>query len=161
MTRSAWPTLTRLMRGALVLGAIGASNTWAAWVRLGDVYGNADVYYDNQIDNTGKNSVIRTFMALPVRSQAPIFDPKLPLKVRLVIYRSELSSYEFDCKNQTVQLAYRVFYEDVDGKIPLITHKAKDEAITQSNSSFAMQFAKKSVYPNNYQAVKLMGLACK
>ena len=159
------PKLTHLFkntsRSVLALTVCLTTSAWGAWTRLGDVYGNADVYYDNQIDNTGKNSVIRTFMVLPVRAQAPIFDPKLPLKVRLVTYRSELSSYEFDCKNKTVQLGYRVFYEDVDGKIPLITHKAKDEAITQSNSAFSQQFERKPVYPNNYQGVKLMGLACK
>lgn len=144
-----------------VTAAFASWPAQAAWTYLGDVYGNANVFYDNKIDNTGAKSVIRTFTVLPVRSQAPIFDPKLPLKVRLVTYRSELSSYEFDCKNKTVQLSYRVFYEDVDGKNPLVTHKAKDEAITQSNSSFAMQFAPKTVYPNNYQAVELMGLACR
>jgi hypothetical protein len=156
------------LRHSLVLSGMGV---WlclplvaqASWQRFGDVYGNADIWYDNKIDNKGSTSEIRTFMVYPVRAQVPLSDPKATNrdKVKLVTARSELSSYEFDCKNSTVQLKYRIFYADVDGKFMLVEHKAKDVFITESNSSFAQQFVKRPVFPNNPEVVKTMNIACK
>jgi hypothetical protein len=146
----------------VALGCSVITPSQAAWTRFGDVYGNADIWYDNKIDNKGSTSEIRTFMIYPVRAQVPLSDPKATNrdKVKLVTARSELSSYEFDCKNSTVQLKYRIFYADVDGKFMLVEHKAKDVFIADSNSSFAQQFVKRPVFPNNPEMVKTMNIAC-
>jgi hypothetical protein len=151
-------------RTLMLLGmAFGSCAVQASWVRFGDVYGNADIWYDNKIDNKGSTSEIRTFMIYPVRRQVPLSDPKAINrdKVKLVTARSELSSYEFDCKNQSVQLKYRIFYADVDGKFMLVEHKSNDVFITESNSIFAQQFQKRPVFPNNFEVSKTMAIACK
>ena len=151
---------TRWTGAALLACQLGVAQ--AAWVYFGDVYNASNEFYDNAIQNKGTTSVIKTFSMLPVPEQAPVHDPKAKVNAtQLVKYRAELSSYEFNCKNKTVQLVDRTFYADPDGKFPIVTHKAKDAFITDSNSSFSSQFLVKPVYPNNYQAVKLMGLACK
>lgn len=133
----------------------------AAWLHLSDNNGNANEYYDSAIENRGKTSNIKTFNALAVKAQVPLYNPKAKPKVQLTRYSSELSTYEFNCKDKTVQLMSRTFYADVDGKLPIVTHKSKDTFIQESNSDFAHQFKPTPVYSDHAKNVLLMSLACK
>ena len=133
----------------------------AAWLHLNDNHGNWDEYYDSAIDSRGKTSNIKTFSALSVKGQVPLYNAKAKPKVQLVRYRAELSNYEFNCKEKTVQLMSRTFYADADGKFPIITHTSKDTFIQESNSEFAHQFKPTPVYSDHTRNVLLMSLACK
>jgi len=133
----------------------------AAWLHLNDNHGNSDDYYDSAIDSRGKTTNIRTFSALGVKGQVPLYNAKTKPKVQLLRYRSELSTYEFNCKDKTIQLMSRTFYADLDGKFPIITHTNKDTFIKESNSEFANQFKTTPVNPDNIRGSLLMELACK
>jgi hypothetical protein len=133
----------------------------AAWLHLSDNNGNANEYYESAIDNRGKTSNVTTFNALAVKAQVPLYNAKAKPKVQLARYSSELSIYEFNCKDKTVQLTSRTFYADVDGKLPIVTHKSKDTFIQESNSEFARQFKTTPVYSDSSKNNFLMGLACK
>lgn len=138
--------------------------TWsganAAWVFLGFDNGNAAEYYDPSIDNKGQTSVVKSFSQKTVKDMVPIYDPKKPEKYTLILYRAEQSSYEFNCKEKTIQLVSRTFYHDVQGHFPIITHKAKDKAIEEGNSDFARQFRKGEINPRSGKNTRLMALAC-
>lgn len=143
-----------------LLGLTQAS-VQAAWLHLSDNNGNSNEYYDSAIDSRGKTSNIKTFNALAVKAQVPLYNPKAKPKVQLARYASELSTYEFNCKDKTVQLTSRTFYADVDGKLPIVTHKGKDTFIQESNSEFANQFKSTPIYSDSAKNMLLMGLACK
>jgi hypothetical protein len=144
---------------ALLMSALSAAN--AAWVFLGFDNGNAAEYYDPSIDNKGQTAVVRSFSQKTVKDMVPIYDPKKPEKYTLILFRSEQSSYEFNCKENTIQLVSRTFYHDVQGHFPIITHAAKDKAIEEGNSDFARQFRKSDVNPRSGKNTRLMALACK
>lgn len=133
----------------------------AAWVFLDDNRGNGSEYYETSIENKGRSSVIKTFAEVAVKGQAPSYDPKTLKVTGLVPFLSELSSYEFNCKDQSVQLTSRTFYVDRGGKVPLMTHKENDKFIQESNSDFAKQFRKTPVNLDSEKMVKLSKLACK
>ena len=147
----------------MVLAVCGLTHALgqAAWLHLQDNHGNADEYYDSAIDKRGKTTNIKTFSALGVKGQVPLYNAKAKPKVQLARYRSEFSTYEFNCKEQTIQLTSRTFYVDVDGKFPIVTHTSKDTFIKESNSEFANQFKTTPVNPDNIRGSLLMELACK
>lgn len=151
------------MKRWMVLALCGMAQALAhaAWLHLSDNNGNANEYYDSAIDSRGKTSNITTFNALAVKAQVPLYNAKAKPKVQLARYSSELSTYEFNCKDKTVQLMSRTFYADVDGKLPIVTHKSKDTFIQESNSDFAHQFKPTPVYSDHAKNVLLMSLACK
>ena len=144
-----------------VLLALSQAAVHAAWLHLSDNNGNSNEYYDSAIDSRGKTSGIKTFNALAVKAQVPLYNAKAKPKVQLTRYASELSTYEFNCKEKTVQLMSRTFYADVDGKLPIVTHKSKDTFIQESNSEFANQFKPTPVYSDSDKNNRLMSLACK
>lgn len=150
------------MRNAwlLVLFCLMGSGANAAWVFLGFDNGNAAEYYDPKIDSKGPGATVKSFSQKTVKDMVPIYDPKRPEKYTLILFRSEQSSYEFDCKEKTVQLVSRTFYQDVQGRFPIITHNAKDKAIEEGNSEFAKQFRKSNVNARSGKNTRLMALAC-
>ena len=132
----------------------------AAWVFLGFDNGNAAEYYDPAIDSKGQSAVVKSFSQKTVKDMVPIYDPKKPEKYTLVKFRSEQSSYEFNCKENTIQLTSRTFYHDVQGHFPIITHNAKDKVIEEGTSDFARQFRKSDINPRSGKNTRLMALAC-
>lgn len=132
----------------------------AAWVFLGFDNGNAAEYYDPSIDSKGQSVVIKNFSQKTVKDMVPIYDPKKPEKYTLILFRSEQSSYEFNCKEKSIQLVSRTFYHDVQGHFPIITHNAKDKVIEEGNSEFARQFRKSEINPRSGKNNRLMALAC-
>jgi hypothetical protein len=98
---------------------------------------------------------------LSVQDMVPIYDAGAPKHLRMVVYSSELSTYEFNCKDQTIHLLSRTFYNDIDGKFPVLTYKHTDKFIEQGNSDFAKQFRKRKVFPNHDKPLKMMNLACR
>jgi hypothetical protein len=149
------------MRWALpLLLCVTVSGAQAAWVFLGFDNGNAAEYYDPKIDNKGQSAVVKSFSQKTVKDMVPIYDPKKPEKYTLILFRSEQSSYEFNCKDNTIQLVSRTFYHDVQGHFPIITHNAKDKAIEEGNSEFARQFRKSDINPRSGKNTRLKSLAC-
>ena len=146
---------------ALLLWTIASTSAPAAWVLMDDNYGNGDEYFDPAIASKSGLSTIRTFMALPIRAQVPVYEPKADPKVTLKLYTSELSVYDVDCKKRTVRLTSRTFYVDRDGKIPMVTHGYKDTFIQESNSRFAQQFKVTTAIPEFPKTVRMLSLACK
>ena len=71
---------------AFILLTLASIATPAAWVLMDDNYGNADEYFDPAIKSKGSLSTIRTFMALPIRAQVPVYDPGSEPKVQLKLY---------------------------------------------------------------------------
>ena len=132
----------------------------ATWLFLGFDNGNAAEYYDPSIENKGQTAVVKSFSQKPVKDMVPIYDPAKPEKYTLVSFRAEQSSYEFNCKEKSIQLTSRTFYHDVQGKFPIITHTAKDKAIEEGNSDFAKQFRKSMVNARSGKNTRLMALAC-
>lgn len=133
----------------------------AAWVYFDGNYGNALQYYDPNIDAKGKTSTLRIFNMLSVQDMVPIYDAGAPKHLRMVLYAAELSTYEFNCKEKTIHLLSRTFYNDIDGKFPVLTYKHTDKFIEQGNSDFTKQFRKRTVLPNHDKPVKMMALACR
>jgi len=133
-----------------------------AWVYFDDGNGSSDDYYDSAISPQGKTTMVKTFTAHAIVNRVPFYDPKLKGKVtQFVKFGSEQSSYEFDCKEKTVQLKSRVFYADREGKLVIISYKNTDEVIGNDNSDFAKQFQKKPIYSDQTRNLKLLSLACK
>ena len=133
-----------------------------AWVYVDDGNGSSDDYYDSAISPQGKTTMVKTFTAHAIVNRVPFYDPKLKGKVtQFVKFGSEQSSYEFDCKEKTVQLKSRVFYADREGKLVIISYKNTDEVIGNDNSDFAKQFQKKPIYSDQTRNLKLLSLACK
>lgn len=132
----------------------------AAWQFLGFDNGNAAEYYDPAIQSKGQVKVITSFSEKPLQDMVPIHDPKHLDKYTLLMFRSEQSTYEFDCKAKTVQLTSRIFYRDVQGRFPLLTHTAKDPDVADASSEFAKQFRKTPVNARSGKNTRLMALAC-
>jgi hypothetical protein len=76
-------------------------------------------------------------------------------------YSSEQSRYEINCQEQTIQLMERIFYRDMAGKVPFITHQVKDTFIQQSNSEFARQFIKTPLHFDDIRHYRMHEAACK
>ena len=80
---------------AFLLWILLAQQTaWAAWVYFDGNYGNALQYYDPNIEVKGKSSTLRIFNMLSVQDMVPIYDAGAPKHLRMVVYSSELSTYE-------------------------------------------------------------------
>ncbi|MBU6264513.1 MAG: hypothetical protein KGM39_07060 [Actinomycetales bacterium] len=105
--------------------------------------------------------MLRTFTQLPVDAKVPFHTPKAVVKVTLYNYSSEHSTYEINCQDQSIQLMERIFYKDVAGKVPFITHQSKDAFIQQSNSEFAKQFIKTSLHFEDVRHYRMYEVACK
>ena len=133
----------------------------AAWVYFDGNYGNALQYYDPNIQVKGKASTLKIFNMLSVQDMVPIYDAGAPKHLRMVVYSSELTTYEINCKDQTIHLISRTFYNEIDGKFPVPTYKHTDKFIEQGNSDFAKQFRKRKVFPNHDKPLKMMNLACR
>lgn len=144
----------------LVLTALAASvialPAHADWQFFNANYGNSDEYYYVPIDKKGAKATVRNFSYSNVTAQAPVPNNKdLKKPVKLVTYLSEQSTYEINCKDKTIQLTQRIFYEDSKGNFPVLVHNLKDPYIQQSTSEFAKQFIKT---PLNYAHSKLRAL---
>ena len=132
----------------------------ANWQFLGFDSGNASEYYDPAIDRKGATVVIRSFSQKTVPDMVPVYDPKDPQRHVLINFRAEQSSYEFNCKENTLQLMSRTFYHDIEGRSPIVTHTAKDKVIEEGNSEFARQFRKSTLDPRSGKNSRLRALAC-
>jgi hypothetical protein len=148
--------ITLLLAGLLMSPFAGA-----AWVYFDNANGTSDEYYDSAITPQGKTTVVKTFSAFSVPNRVPFYDPKIKGKVvSLVKFSSEQSSFEFDCKDKTIQLKSRVFYADLEGKMPIVSYKNNDKVIENDNSDFSKQFQKKPLYSDQTRNLRLMQLAC-
>lgn len=144
----------------LVFTALAASllalPAQADWQFFNANYGNSDEYYYVPIDKKGAKATVRNFSYTNVTAQAPVPNNKdLKKPVKLITYLAEQSTYEINCKDKTIQLTQRIFYEDSKGNIPILVHNLKDPYIQQSTSEFAKQFIKT---PLNYAHSKLRAL---
>jgi hypothetical protein len=145
-----------------VLCAIALSpSAWAGWVFLTNNSHGANDYYYAPVEDKGKVKVMRTFTQLPVDAKVPFHTPKEVVKVMLYNYTSEQSTYEINCKDQTIHLMERIFYRDMVGKRPFITHKVKDTFIQESNSEFAKQFIKTPLHFDDIRHYRMHEIACK
>ncbi len=136
------------------------SSAWAGWVYFTNNSHGSNEYYYAPLEDKGKVKVLRTFTQLPVDAKVPFHTPKAVVKVMLYNYSSEQSTYEINCQEQTIQLMERIFYRDIVGKVPFITHQAKDPFIQQSNSEFARQFIKTRVHFEDIRHYRMHELAC-
>lgn len=137
------------------------SSAWSGWVYLtNNSHGSGDYYYA-PIEDKGKIKVLRTFTQLAVDAKVPFHTPKAVVKVTLYNYSSEQSTYEINCQEQSIQLTERIFYRDMVGKMPFITHKMKDTFIEQSNSEFARQFIKTPLHFEDIRHFRMHEVACK
>lgn len=132
----------------------------ANWRFLGIDNGTASEYYDPAIDRKGATVVIRSFSQKTVPDMVPVYDPKDPQRHVLVNFQAEQSAYEFNCKENTLQLVSRTFYRDTEGRVPIVTHTAKDKTIEEGNSEFARQFRKSTPNPRSGKNSRLRALAC-
>jgi hypothetical protein len=117
-------------------------------------------YYYAPVENKGKVKVLRTFSQMPVDAKVPYHTPKAVVKVTLYNYSSEQSTYEINCQDQSIQLVERIFYQDMAGKVPFITHKVKDTFIQGSNSEFAKQFIKTPLHFDDIKHYRMAEVAC-
>jgi hypothetical protein len=134
---------------------------WAGWVFLTNNSHGVNDYYYAPIEDKGKVKVLRTFTQLPVDAKVPFHTPKAVVKVMLYNYTSEQSTYEINCQEQSIHLIERIFYRDMVGKQPFITHKVKDTFIQQSNSEFAKQFIKTPLHFDDIRHFRMHEIACK
>ena len=132
----------------------------AGWVFLTNNSHGASDYYYAPLEDKGKVKVLRTFTQLPVDAKVPYHTPKAVVKVMLYNYSSELSTYEINCQEQSIHLTERVFYRDLVGKQPFITHKTADTFIQQSNSEFAKQFIKTPLHFDDIRHYRMHAIAC-
>lgn len=140
---------------------LSQSGAWAGWVYFtNNNHGSSDYYY-SPIENKGQVKLLRTFTQLPVDAKVPFHTPKTVVKVTLYNYSSEQSTFEINCKDQTIQLMERIFYRDLIGKVPFITHKAKDTFIQESNSEFARQFIKTPLHFEDIRHYRMHEVACR
>ena len=145
----------------LLLLSVSQSNAWAGWVFLTNNSHGANDYYFSPVENKGKVKGLRTFTQLPVDAKVPFHTPKAVVKVMLYNYSSEQSTYEINCQEQSIQLMERIFYRDMAGKVPFITHKVKDTFIQESNSEFARQFIKTRLHFDDIRHSRMHEAACK
>ncbi len=144
----------------LLLSMALQPNAWAGWVFLTNNSHGASDYYFSPVESKGKLKSLRTFTQLPVDAKVPFHSPKAVVKVALYNYTSEQSMYEINCQDQTIHLMERIFYSDMAGKAPLITHKVKDTFIQQSNSEFAKQFIKTPLNFSDIRHFRMYEAAC-
>jgi hypothetical protein len=137
------------------------SSASAGWVFLTNNSHGANDYYYSPVESKGKLKGLRTFTQMPVDGKVPFYTPKAVVKVTLYNYTSEQSMYEINCQEQSIQLMERIFYRDMVGKVPLITHKVKDTFIQQSNSEFAKQFIKTPLHFDDIRHFRMYEAACK
>jgi hypothetical protein len=135
-------------------------SVWAGWVFFTNNSHGSNDYYYAPIEDKGKVKVLRTFTQLPVDAKVPNHTPKAVVKVTLYNYSSEQSTFEINCQDKSIQLMERVFYRDIAGKVPLITHQSKDAFIQQSNSEFAKQFIKTPLHFDDIRHVRMHEVAC-
>jgi len=135
-------------------------STWAGWVFLTNNSHGSNDYYYAPVEDKGKIKVLRTFVQMPVDAKVPYHTPKAVVKVTLYNYSSEQSTYEINCQEQSIQLMERIFYRDMVGKVPFITHKVKDTFIQQSNSEFAKQFIKTPLHFEDIRHYRMYEVAC-
>ena len=133
----------------------------AGWVYFTNNNHASNEYYYAPVEDKGQVKVLRTFTHLPVDAKVPFHTPKATVKVMLYNYSSEQSTFEINCKDQTIQLMARIFYQDGAGKFPFITHSAKDTFIQQSNSEFAKQFIKTPLHFDDTKHYRMYEVACK
>ena len=144
----------------LLAAALGPS-AWGGWVYFtNNNHGSSDYYYA-PVEDKGKVKVLRTFTQHPVDAKVPFHTPKAVVKVTLYNYSSEQSTYEINCQDQSIQLMERIFYRDMAGKVPFITHQAKDTFVQQSNSEFAKQFIKTPLHFSDIKHMRMHEIACK
>jgi hypothetical protein len=133
---------------------------WSGWVFFtNNNHGSGDYYY-SPVEDKGKIKVMRTFTQLAVDAKVPFHTPKAVVKVTLYNYSSEQSTYEINCQEQSIHLVERIFYRDMIGKVPFITHKVKDTFIQQSNSEFARQFIKTPLHFEDVRHYRMYEVAC-
>ncbi len=140
---------------------ITSTSSWAGWVFLTNNSHGANDYYYSPLEDKGKVKVLRTFTQLPVDAKVPYHTPKAVVKVMLYNYSSEQSKYEINCQERTIDLIERIFYLDMVGKRPFITHKVKDTFIQESNSEFAKQFIKTRLHFDDIRHYRMHEIACK
>ena len=145
----------------LFLGMVVQPSVWAGWVFLTNNNHGANDYYFSPVESKGKVQLLRTFTQMPVDAKVPFHTPKAVVKVMLYNYSSEQSRYEINCQEQTIQLMERIFYRDLAGKVPFITHQVKDAFIQQSNSEFARQFIKTPLHFDDIRHYRMHEAACK
>ncbi len=133
----------------------------AGWVFLTNNNHGSNDYYYSPVEDKGKIKLLRTFTQLPVDAKVPFHTPKAVVKVTLYNYASEQSTYEINCQEQSIQLMERIFYRDMVGKVPFITHQSKDAFIQQSNSEFAKQFIKTPLHFDDIRHYRMHEVACK
>ena len=145
----------------LLCAVVWHSTLWAGWVFLTNNSHGANDYYYAPVEDKGKIKVLRTFTQMPVDAKVPFHTPKAVVKVTLYNYSSEQSTYEINCQEQTIQLMERIFYRDMVGKVPFITHQGKDTFIQQSNSEFAKQFIKTPLHFDDIRHYRMHEAACR
>jgi hypothetical protein len=133
----------------------------AGWLYFTNNNHGSNDYYYAPVEDKGKVKVLRTFTQLPVDAKVPYHTPKAVVKVTLYNYSSEQSTYEINCQDQSIQLMERIFYRDMVGKVPFITHKVKDTFIQESNSEFARQFIKTPLHFEDIRHYRMYEVACK
>jgi len=143
-----------------VCAVIWSPSIWAGWVFFTNNNHGSNDYYYAPIEDKGKVKVLRTFTQLPVDAKVPMHTPKAVVKVTLYNYSSEQSTYEINCQEQSIQLMERIFYRDMVGKQPFMTHQAKDGFIQQSNSEFAKQFIKTRLHFDDVRHYRMHEVAC-
>jgi hypothetical protein len=136
------------------------SSVSAGWVFFTNNSHGSNDYYYSPVEDRGKVKVLRTFVQLPIDAKVPFHTPKAVVKVTLYNYSSEQSNYEINCQEQTIQLMERIFYRDMVGKVPFITHRVKDTFIQQSNSEFARQFIKTPLHFEDIRHYRMYEVAC-
>lgn len=137
------------------------SSLCAGWVFLTNNNHGANDYYYSPVEDKGKVKVLRTFSQLPVDAKVPFHTPRAIVKVTLYNYSSEQSKYEINCQEQSIHLIERIFYLDMVGKRPFITHRVKDTFIQESNSEFAKQFIKTRLHFDDIRHYRMHEIACK
>jgi len=136
-------------------------SVWAGWVYFTNNNHGSNDYYYAPLEDKGKVKVLRTFTQMPVDAKVPYHTPKAVVKVTLYNYSSEQSTYEINCQEQSIQLMERIFYRDMAGKVPFITHQTKDAFIQGSNSEFAKQFIKTPLHFDDIKHYRIHEVACK
>jgi len=145
----------------LLLALVMQSGAWAGWLFFTNNNHGSNDYYFSPLEDKGKLKVLRTFSQLPVDAKVPFHTPKAVVKVMLYNYSSEQSTYEINCQEQSIHLVERIFYRDLVGKVPFITHRVKDTFIRESNSEFARQFIKTPLHFDDIRHFRMHEIACR
>ena len=143
-----------------VLGLL-CTPSFAGWVFFTNNNSTANEYYFSPVEDRGKIKVLRTFTYMPIEGKVPLSTPNAIVKVTLYPFASEQSTYEINCKENTIQLMKRIFYRDGAGQRPFITHNYNDTFIKASNSEFAKQFIKTPLHFEDIKHYRMAEVACK